>query len=318
MDQKIKTGLGTVILVIIALTAILFIWHYDKSHPIPEPQLNQLRSSLKKKNPVACTMEALQCPDGSYVSRTGPNCEFTPCPSTQIVGGPCSYDKVPGTCSILSVGQDETVKFIFAATDTLPDNPLATNLNGEHFDTLNILNDQNLSIKVGDKLACEAQIETKGTCTPVIFKFTGSNDEAMNDWQTYANKKYGYSVNYPGNWYSYVSDDADIFFQPTEEKPGSIPGPHADALEIKVSPADSTSTLLKIIKDELNGMDFSQEKFTIGGINGMKVASICDGLGCGVPEWFVLKNGYLFHFNSNLGYSTYFDKIIASFKFTKK
>lgn len=30
---------------------------------------------------VACTMEAMLCPDGvTYVGRTGPNCEFTPCP----------------------------------------------------------------------------------------------------------------------------------------------------------------------------------------------------------------------------------------------
>lgn len=29
---------------------------------------------------VACTMEAKQCPDGSYVGRQGPNCQFAPCP----------------------------------------------------------------------------------------------------------------------------------------------------------------------------------------------------------------------------------------------
>jgi len=29
---------------------------------------------------VACTQEAKQCSDGSYVSRAGPNCEFTACP----------------------------------------------------------------------------------------------------------------------------------------------------------------------------------------------------------------------------------------------
>lgn len=29
---------------------------------------------------VVCTQEAKQCPDGSYVSRTGPNCEFAKCP----------------------------------------------------------------------------------------------------------------------------------------------------------------------------------------------------------------------------------------------
>ena len=31
---------------------------------------------------TACTAEAMQCPDGSYVGRTGPNCEFAACPDT--------------------------------------------------------------------------------------------------------------------------------------------------------------------------------------------------------------------------------------------
>jgi hypothetical protein len=30
-----------------------------------------------------CTQEAKQCPDGSYVSRTGPHCEFAKCPSAR-------------------------------------------------------------------------------------------------------------------------------------------------------------------------------------------------------------------------------------------
>lgn len=29
---------------------------------------------------TACTQEAKLCPDGSYVGRTGPNCEFVACP----------------------------------------------------------------------------------------------------------------------------------------------------------------------------------------------------------------------------------------------
>ena len=37
-------------------------------------------------NPIACTMEAKLCPDGSYVSRTGPNCEFSLCPPTTTSG----------------------------------------------------------------------------------------------------------------------------------------------------------------------------------------------------------------------------------------
>lgn len=35
--------------------------------------------------PVACTMEAKLCPDGSAVGRTGPNCEFSPCPPSSTV-----------------------------------------------------------------------------------------------------------------------------------------------------------------------------------------------------------------------------------------
>ncbi|MBI4079253.1 MAG: hypothetical protein HY429_03065 [Candidatus Levybacteria bacterium] len=32
---------------------------------------------------VACTQDAKQCPDGSYVSRIGPKCEFATCPTVQ-------------------------------------------------------------------------------------------------------------------------------------------------------------------------------------------------------------------------------------------
>ncbi|MBI2030897.1 hypothetical protein HYT05_04715, partial [Candidatus Kaiserbacteria bacterium] len=35
----------------------------------------------------ACTLDALMCPDGSYVGRTGPNCSFAACP----IGGGQSY-----------------------------------------------------------------------------------------------------------------------------------------------------------------------------------------------------------------------------------
>ena len=33
----------------------------------------------RQTEPVFCTQEARQCPDGSYVGRTEPNCEFAPC-----------------------------------------------------------------------------------------------------------------------------------------------------------------------------------------------------------------------------------------------
>lgn len=42
---------------------------------------NQVLSTFKFIEPVACTMEAKICPDGSSIGRTGPKCEFTPCPT---------------------------------------------------------------------------------------------------------------------------------------------------------------------------------------------------------------------------------------------
>jgi putative hemolysin len=42
-------------------------------------------------SPVACTMDAKQCSDGSYVGRTGPNCEFK-CPQSNLWNGKYSYE----------------------------------------------------------------------------------------------------------------------------------------------------------------------------------------------------------------------------------
>ncbi|MFA5947249.1 MAG: hypothetical protein WC813_04495 [Patescibacteria group bacterium] len=42
--------------------------------PIPSP------TPMPPEEPVFCTQDAKQCPDGSYVARHGPNCEFDACP----------------------------------------------------------------------------------------------------------------------------------------------------------------------------------------------------------------------------------------------
>ena len=37
------------------------------------------------EEPIACTMDAKLCPDGSYVSRIPPECDFAPCPETRAI-----------------------------------------------------------------------------------------------------------------------------------------------------------------------------------------------------------------------------------------
>jgi hypothetical protein len=45
----------------------------------------QKKDSKSPDGGVMCTTEAKMCPDGSGVGRTGPNCEFAPCPGEQPV-----------------------------------------------------------------------------------------------------------------------------------------------------------------------------------------------------------------------------------------
>jgi hypothetical protein len=37
-------------------------------------------AAAPEESRVACTMDARQCPDGSFVGRIPPSCEFAPCP----------------------------------------------------------------------------------------------------------------------------------------------------------------------------------------------------------------------------------------------
>lgn len=48
---------------------------------------------------VACTMDATQCPDGSWVGRTGPNCQFV-CPTPNQTSC-CGYAVLNGKCTAL-------------------------------------------------------------------------------------------------------------------------------------------------------------------------------------------------------------------------
>ncbi len=64
----IKNHLVLLFTALVLITgAILYLYN-------PEP------SDYANPESVICTADALLCPDGSYVGRTGPNCEFEACP----------------------------------------------------------------------------------------------------------------------------------------------------------------------------------------------------------------------------------------------
>lgn len=63
--------IGFIIILLLVFIYIIFF----KNKPAKD-------SSGTDQNQTVCTMEAKECPDGSFVGRSGPNCDFAPCPSS--------------------------------------------------------------------------------------------------------------------------------------------------------------------------------------------------------------------------------------------
>ncbi|MCP4285698.1 MAG: thermonuclease family protein [Gammaproteobacteria bacterium] len=54
----------------------------SSDHPIPPWEWRRGKRTVDRGN-VACMMDAKQCPDGSWVSRKPPGCQFAPCPGEE-------------------------------------------------------------------------------------------------------------------------------------------------------------------------------------------------------------------------------------------
>jgi|GEM_PF-1828583 len=74
--------LFTVIGVAIALGILSTILH--KLTPAPTQNGSTQATTTTASTTTTCTADAMQCPDGSYVGRTGPHCEFV-CPELPTV-----------------------------------------------------------------------------------------------------------------------------------------------------------------------------------------------------------------------------------------
>jgi hypothetical protein len=60
--------------------------------------------------PVACTADAMLCPDGTAVGRVGPNCEFAPCPEPIVVDEVGAYIESKKDLIVLeSPARDSTI-----------------------------------------------------------------------------------------------------------------------------------------------------------------------------------------------------------------
>ncbi len=68
------------VLIVLVLIAGTFYINSQKQPQIPPEMLSpRTQPSMPQGGGVVCTADARQCPDGSYVGRSGPKCEFV-CP----------------------------------------------------------------------------------------------------------------------------------------------------------------------------------------------------------------------------------------------
>jgi hypothetical protein len=119
MNKKIRTeiAIGIILIVAIIIGGLIYLGNKKvvdtgKSNISPKVETPIIISNNNNKS-VACSEDAKLCPDGSYVSRIEPNCEFAKCPTggeqEEIVMNQCKekYSKMDyGKCKKSSGNND--------------------------------------------------------------------------------------------------------------------------------------------------------------------------------------------------------------------
>lgn len=164
-----KGFVGVVILIVILISGGLGAAYYFGKLPV-KPAFRE---------PKVCTQEAKICPDGSSVGRTGPNCEFTVCPSVK-----------PGMANPASVNCEQKGGHLEIRTDPG--------------------GGQTGICKFSDGTECEEWAYMKNTCQPGKIK---TSDETAN-WKTYTNPL-GFSFKYPLDWQINARENPILLQSPT-------------------------------------------------------------------------------------------------------
>jgi len=97
-------------LIILLLAFVVFTFYPPRIFLFQDPISGGY--GITGEEPVACTMDAKQCPDGSYVGRVPPKCDFAPCPEVE---NPCMVcingcDTCPEGCDECLIGIEKKLK----------------------------------------------------------------------------------------------------------------------------------------------------------------------------------------------------------------
>lgn len=78
MDKRVSSSISLGIILSMAVFIGGFLWLSNFKETKIERK--KVAETIDDSVQIACSQEAKICPDGSSVGRTGPNCEFAPCP----------------------------------------------------------------------------------------------------------------------------------------------------------------------------------------------------------------------------------------------
>jgi hypothetical protein len=84
-----NTNRKIILMTLAAVAIIAAIIYAARTTSEPEVGINDgstIATTTDETATIACTMDAKMCPDGSYVGRTGPKCQFV-CPTSPTEPG---------------------------------------------------------------------------------------------------------------------------------------------------------------------------------------------------------------------------------------
>ena len=227
MHAHVKTGLGITVIIIVALMAGMFIWYSQKNYTI-----NYVHTNPPITKQKACTEEAKICPDGSAVGRTGPDCEFAPCPEMTGIADKISI-LAPAADSIISspviVSGRARGTWFFEGDFPVEVYDLNDKLLGQGYasfvpsaeepewmteDFINFsgsIKFSNTSAVLGyilfkkdnpsDLRELDEEFEL-----PVRFSADNASEETLS-WRSYENKNFGFSLGFPESWKGYIATE---------------------------------------------------------------------------------------------------------------
>ena len=128
-NNKNKEIISITIAIIVLIFASLF--YLNKSKIIKIGLFEDIFNASNSQAPIACTMDAKQCPDGSYVGRVGPKCEFKACPT---------IDKSTSTPSSSSSTSQKEIIIKYTKSGFIPDK-----ISVSKGQTVSLINNSNIS-----------------------------------------------------------------------------------------------------------------------------------------------------------------------------